>query len=58
MPRLTPPPPIECVMLCGHLPEVADENDLPRWALKAAQRYEICAARHNACAGKLIEKEK
>ncbi|MDR2366133.1 MAG: hypothetical protein LBD68_09855 [Zoogloeaceae bacterium] len=45
-------------MLCGHLPEVADENDLPRWALKAAQRYEICAARHNACAGKLIEKEK
>jgi hypothetical protein len=42
-------------MYCAHLPEVADETDLPRWALKAVQQYEICAARHNDCAEKLGE---
>lgn len=56
-PAPTPAPvlPIECVMPCNPLPEPATSglNDLSVWAWDVVAAWEVCAARHNGCAGKL-----
>ena len=52
---ISPPPPIECLMMCVDLPEPSapDMDAVRAWAFRAIQHYEICAARHNACAARL-----